>query len=83
MFGINRNVISMIRLLRFQEIDFDLVDGDSIEVLEIMDISCDDGLFFYDFLEFSCLDDQEICDLVKKAACSKFLIFLLYRFFFG
>uniref|UniRef100_G3TYU2 Pleckstrin homology domain-containing family H member 2 n=1 Tax=Loxodonta africana TaxID=9785 RepID=G3TYU2_LOXAF len=71
MFGTNRNAISMIRPLRPQETDLDLVDGDSTEVLENMDTSCDDGLFSYDSLGSPCSDDQETCDLAKKAACSK------------
>uniref|UniRef100_A0A9L0RRF4 Pleckstrin homology domain-containing family H member 2 n=1 Tax=Equus caballus TaxID=9796 RepID=A0A9L0RRF4_HORSE len=71
MFGTNRNAISMIRPLRPQETDLDLVDGDSTEVLETMDTSCDDGLFSYDSLESPCSDDQETCDSAKKAACSK------------
>ncbi|XP_014393981.1 PREDICTED: pleckstrin homology domain-containing family H member 2 [Myotis brandtii] len=71
MFGTNRNAISMIRPLRPQETDLDLVDGDSTEVLENMDTSCDDGLFSYDSLESPCSDDQESCDSAKKAACSK------------
>uniref|UniRef100_A0A671EKY6 Pleckstrin homology, MyTH4 and FERM domain containing H2 n=1 Tax=Rhinolophus ferrumequinum TaxID=59479 RepID=A0A671EKY6_RHIFE len=71
MFGTNRNAISMIRPLRPQETDLDLVDGDSTEILENMDTSCDDGLFSYDSLESPCSDDQEPCDSAKKAACSK------------
>ncbi|XP_036291055.1 pleckstrin homology domain-containing family H member 2 isoform X2 [Pipistrellus kuhlii] len=71
MFGTNRNAISMIRPLRPQETDLDLVDGDSPEVLENMDTSGDDGLFSYDSLESPCSDDQESCDSAKKAACSK------------
>ncbi|XP_014967731.2 pleckstrin homology domain-containing family H member 2 isoform X1 [Macaca mulatta] len=71
MCGTNRNAISMIRPLRPQETDLDLVDGDSAEVLENMDTSCDDGLFSYDFLDSPNSDDQENCDSAKKAACSK------------
>ncbi|XP_069350893.1 pleckstrin homology domain-containing family H member 2 [Eulemur rufifrons] len=71
MFGTNRNAISMIRPLRPQETDLDLVDGDNTEILENMDTSCDDGLFSYDSLESPCSDEQEICDSAKKAACSK------------
>ncbi|XP_004839422.1 pleckstrin homology domain-containing family H member 2 isoform X5 [Heterocephalus glaber] len=70
MFGTNRNAISMIRPLRPQETDLDLVDGDS-EILDNMDTSCDDGLFSYDSLESPYSDDQEICDSAKKAASSK------------
>uniref|UniRef100_A0A5F9CJL0 Pleckstrin homology domain-containing family H member 2 n=1 Tax=Oryctolagus cuniculus TaxID=9986 RepID=A0A5F9CJL0_RABIT len=71
MFGTNRNAISMIRPLKPQETDLDLVDGDSTEVLEQMDTSCDDGLFSNDSLESPCSDDQETCDSTKKAAGSK------------
>ncbi|XP_025210439.1 pleckstrin homology domain-containing family H member 2 [Theropithecus gelada] len=71
MCGTNRNAISMIRPLRPQETDLDLVDGDSAEVLENMDMSCDDGLFSYDSLDSPNSDDQENCDSAKKAACSK------------
>ncbi|XP_055098801.1 pleckstrin homology domain-containing family H member 2 [Symphalangus syndactylus] len=71
MFGTNRNAISMIRPLRPQETDLDLVDGDSTEVLENMDTSCDDGLFSYDSLDSPNSDDQENCDSAKKVACSK------------
>ncbi|XP_053444869.1 pleckstrin homology domain-containing family H member 2 [Nycticebus coucang] len=71
MFGTNRNAISMIRPLRPQETDLDLVDGDSTEILENMDTSCDDGLFSYDSLESPYSDDQEICESAKKAARSK------------
>ncbi|XP_040849928.1 pleckstrin homology domain-containing family H member 2 isoform X1 [Ochotona curzoniae] len=71
MFGTNRNAISMIRPLRPQETDLDLVDGDSTEILEQMDTSCDDGLFSNDSLESPCSDDQETSDSTKKAAGSK------------
>ncbi|XP_032095324.1 pleckstrin homology domain-containing family H member 2 isoform X2 [Sapajus apella] len=71
MFGTNRNAISMIRPLRPQETDLDLVDGDSTEILENMDTSCDDGLFSFDSLDSPNSDDQENCDSAKKAGCSK------------
>ncbi|XP_045301830.1 pleckstrin homology domain-containing family H member 2 isoform X1 [Leopardus geoffroyi] len=71
MFGTNRNAISMIRPLRPQETDLDLVDDDGTEIVENMDTSCDDGLFSYDSLESPCSDDQESCDSAKKPACSK------------
>ncbi|KAJ8781116.1 hypothetical protein J1605_011100 [Eschrichtius robustus] len=71
MFGTNRNAISMIRPLRPQETDLDLLDGDSTEILETMDTSCDDGLFSYDSLASPCSDDQETRDSAKKAACGK------------
>ncbi|XP_034857561.1 pleckstrin homology domain-containing family H member 2 isoform X1 [Mirounga leonina] len=71
MFGTNRNAISMIRPLRPQETDLDLVDDNSTEILENMDTSCDDGLFSYDSLESPCSEDQEPCDSAKKPACGK------------
>ncbi|XP_044933680.1 pleckstrin homology domain-containing family H member 2 isoform X1 [Mustela nigripes] len=71
MFGTNRNAISMIRPLRPQETDLDLVDDDSTEILENMDTSCDDGLFSHDSLESPCSDDQEPSDSAKKLACGK------------
>ncbi|XP_069881590.1 pleckstrin homology domain-containing family H member 2 isoform X1 [Dipodomys merriami] len=71
MFGTNRNAISMIRPLRPQETDLDLVDGDSAEHVENMDTSCDDGLFTQDSPESPYLDHQEVSDLAKKAACNK------------
>nr|XP_035929602.1 pleckstrin homology domain-containing family H member 2 isoform X3 [Halichoerus grypus] len=71
MFGTNRNAISMIRPLRPQETDLDLVDDDSTEILENMDTSCDDGLFSYDSLESPCSEDQEPCDSAKKPAYGK------------
>lgn len=70
-FGTNRNAISMIRPLRPQETDLDLVDSDSPEVLENMDTSCDDGLFSCDTLESPHSDEQETSDSAKKAAGSK------------
>ncbi|XP_023566998.1 pleckstrin homology domain-containing family H member 2 isoform X3 [Octodon degus] len=70
MFGTNRNAISMIRPLRPQETDLDLVDCDS-EILENMDTSCEDGLFSYDFVESPNSDDQETCDTAKKTGGSK------------
>ncbi|KAL1783830.1 pleckstrin-likey domain-containing family H member 2 [Sigmodon hispidus] len=71
MFGTNRNAISMIRPLRPQETDLDVVDGDSVEVAENMDTSCDDGLFSYDSLDSPSVDDQETSEPTKKATCSK------------
>ncbi|XP_022372050.1 pleckstrin homology domain-containing family H member 2 [Enhydra lutris kenyoni] len=71
MFGTNRNAISMIRPLRPQETDLDLVDDDSTEILENMDTSCDDGLLSHDSLESPCSDDQEPSDSAKKPACGK------------
>ncbi|XP_040593629.1 pleckstrin homology domain-containing family H member 2 isoform X2 [Mesocricetus auratus] len=71
MFGMNRNAISMIRPLRPQETDLDVVDGDGMEVVESMDTSCDDGLFSYDSLDSPNADDQETSEPAKKASCSK------------
>ncbi|KAM4797849.1 LOW QUALITY PROTEIN: pleckstrin homology domain-containing family H member 2-like [Urocitellus parryii] len=69
-FGTNRNAISIIPL-RPQETDMDLVDGDSLEILENIDTSCEDGLFCSDSLESTHPDEQETCDSAKKAAGGK------------
>uniref|UniRef100_A0A8C5NZJ6 Pleckstrin homology domain containing, family H (with MyTH4 domain) member 2 n=1 Tax=Jaculus jaculus TaxID=51337 RepID=A0A8C5NZJ6_JACJA len=66
-FGTNRNAISMIRPLKPQETDLDLVDAEVVE----MDTGHDEGLFSCDSLEPPCLDDQEARDSAKKAACPK------------
>uniref|UniRef100_A0A8C6RAN3 Pleckstrin homology domain-containing family H member 2 n=1 Tax=Nannospalax galili TaxID=1026970 RepID=A0A8C6RAN3_NANGA len=66
MFGSNRNAISMIRPLRPQETDLDLVEGGSMEITESQDAGCEDGLFSY-----SSPDDQDSSEPAKKAACSK------------
>ncbi|XP_041487284.1 pleckstrin homology domain-containing family H member 2 [Microtus oregoni] len=71
MFGTNRNAISMIRPLRPQETDLDVVDGDSMEVVESMDTGYDDGLFSCDSLDSPSADDQETSEPTKKASCSK------------
>ncbi|XP_035315504.1 pleckstrin homology domain-containing family H member 2 isoform X1 [Cricetulus griseus] len=71
MFGMNRNAISMIRPLRPQETDLDVVDGDGLEVVESMDTGCDDRLFSYDSLDSPNADDQETSEPTKKASCSK------------
>lgn len=71
MFGVNRNAISMIRPLRPQETDLDVVDGDGAEAVNSMDTGCDDGLFSYDSLDPPHADDQENCEAAKKASCSK------------
>ncbi|XP_055478519.1 pleckstrin homology domain-containing family H member 2 [Psammomys obesus] len=68
MFGTNRNAISMIRPLRPQETDLDVVDGDSLEVVESMDTGCDDGLFSCDSPDGPFADDQENSDPAKKAS---------------
>ncbi|KAL6032123.1 hypothetical protein STEG23_019802, partial [Scotinomys teguina] len=71
MFGTNRNAISMIRPLRPQETDLDVVDGDSVDAVESMDTGCDDGLFSYEALNPPYADDLESSEPAKKAACSK------------
>ncbi|XP_036026792.1 pleckstrin homology domain-containing family H member 2 [Onychomys torridus] len=72
MFGTNRNAISMIRPLRPQETDLDVVDGDGVDVVESMDTGCDDGLFSYDSLDPPpYADDQESSEPTKKTSCSK------------
>lgn len=48
MFGRNRNAISMIRPFKPQETDIDQVDGEGPDVLEKMEISCNDELFTYE-----------------------------------
>ncbi|EDL38577.1 pleckstrin homology domain-containing family H member 2 isoform X2 [Mus musculus] len=72
MFGTNRNAISMIRPLRPQETDLDVVDGDGAEAVNRMDTGCDDGLFSYDSQDPPpCADDQENSEAPKKAPCNK------------
>ncbi|XP_052042451.1 pleckstrin homology domain-containing family H member 2 isoform X1 [Apodemus sylvaticus] len=71
MFGMNRNAISMIRPLRPQETDLDVVDGTGAEAVNSMDTGCDDGLFSYDSQDPPCADDQENSEAAKKASCSK------------
>ncbi|XP_021508510.1 pleckstrin homology domain-containing family H member 2 [Meriones unguiculatus] len=68
MFGMNRNAISMIRPLRPQETDLDVVDGDSAEAVESMDTGCDDGLFSCDSADAPFADDQENSEPAKKAS---------------
>ncbi|XP_063008152.1 pleckstrin homology domain-containing family H member 2 isoform X3 [Melospiza melodia melodia] len=71
MFGRNRNAISMIRPWRPQETDIDLVDGEDADVLEKMEISCDEGVFTYDTTEAQSAEAQELCDMTKKGASNK------------
>ncbi|KAM9067939.1 pleckstrin homology domain-containing family H member 2 isoform X1 [Sarcophilus harrisii] len=66
MYGRNRNAISMIRPLKPQETDIDLVDGDNTEIVENMDVAYDDGVFSYDPLETPCSEDSEICDSASR-----------------
>lgn len=71
MFGMNRNAISMIRPLRPQETDLDVVDGAGSEAVSSMDTGCDDGLFSYDSQDPPWADDQENSEAAKKASCGK------------
>ncbi|KAM7062614.1 pleckstrin homology domain-containing family H member 2 isoform 4-T4 [Acridotheres tristis] len=71
MFGRNRNAISMIRPWRPQETDIDLVDGEDADILERMEIGCDEGLFTYDCTEAQNAEAQELCDTTKKGASNK------------
>lgn len=71
MFGRNRNAISMIRPWRPQETDIDLVDGEDADILEKMEISCDEGVFTYDTTEAQNAEAQELCDMTKKGASNK------------
>lgn len=70
MFGMNRNAISMIRPLRPQETDLDMVDGDRAEAVDIMDTGCGD-LFSYDSQDPPSAEDPENSEATKKASCSK------------
>ncbi|KAF4798682.1 Pleckstrin like proteiny domain-containing family H member 2 [Turdus rufiventris] len=71
MFGRNRNAISMIRPWRPQETDIDLVDGEDTDILEKMEIGCDEGLFTYDCTEAQNAEAQELGDTTKKGASNK------------
>lgn len=71
MFGRNRNAISMIRPWRPQETDIDLVDGEDTDILEKMEIGCDEGAFTYDCTEAQNAEAQELCDTTKKGASNK------------
>lgn len=71
MFGRNRNAISMIRPWRPQETDIDLVDGEDTDILEKMEIGCDEGVFTYDCPEAQNAEAQEPCDMTKKGASNK------------
>ncbi|XP_015265646.1 PREDICTED: pleckstrin homology domain-containing family H member 2 [Gekko japonicus] len=70
MFGRNRNAISMIRPLKPQETDIDQVDGEGPDVLEKMDISCNDELFTYDTCDTQCAEALDSGD-TKKTTSSK------------
>ncbi|XP_062980056.1 pleckstrin homology domain-containing family H member 2 [Elgaria multicarinata webbii] len=65
MFGRNRNAISMIRPFKPQETDIDQVDGESTDVLEKMEISCNDELFTYDSCESQCAEALDSGDARK------------------
>ncbi|KAJ7422083.1 pleckstrin like proteiny, MyTH4 and FERM domain containing H2 [Willisornis vidua] len=71
MFGRNRNAISMIRPWRPQETDIDLVDGEDTDILDKMEIGCDEGVFTYDCTEAQNAEVQEPCDTTKKGASNK------------
>uniref|UniRef100_A0A8C3SPV6 Pleckstrin homology, MyTH4 and FERM domain containing H2 n=1 Tax=Chelydra serpentina TaxID=8475 RepID=A0A8C3SPV6_CHESE len=70
MFDRNRNAISMIRPLRPQETDIDLVDGENTDILEKMEIDYD-GAFTYDPFEAQSTEDQESSDITRKAISNK------------
>ncbi|XP_067421523.1 pleckstrin homology domain-containing family H member 2 [Emydura macquarii macquarii] len=70
MFDRNRNAISMIRPLRPQETDIDLVDGENTDILEKMEIGYD-GAFTYDSFEGQSTEDQEPSDITRKAISNK------------
>ncbi|XP_051639068.1 pleckstrin homology domain-containing family H member 2 isoform X6 [Manacus candei] len=71
MFGRNRNAISMIRPWRPQETDIDLVEGEDTDILEKMEIGCDEGVFTYDCTEAQNAEVQEPCEMTKKGASNK------------
>ncbi|XP_038250567.1 pleckstrin homology domain-containing family H member 2 isoform X2 [Dermochelys coriacea] len=66
----NRNAISMVRPLRPQETDIDLVDGENTGILEKMEIDYD-GAFTYDSFEAKSAEDQESSDISRKAISNK------------
>nr|XP_003224090.1 PREDICTED: pleckstrin homology domain-containing family H member 2 isoform X1 [Anolis carolinensis]XP_008113918.1 PREDICTED: pleckstrin homology domain-containing family H member 2 isoform X1 [Anolis carolinensis] len=70
MFGRNRNAISMIRPFKPQETDIDQVDGEGTDVLEKMDIDCNDELFTYDACETQCVESFDSGD-TRTTANSK------------
>uniref|UniRef100_A0A7M4FC65 Pleckstrin homology, MyTH4 and FERM domain containing H2 n=1 Tax=Crocodylus porosus TaxID=8502 RepID=A0A7M4FC65_CROPO len=71
MFGRNRNAISMIRPWRPQETDIDLVDGESTDVLEKMEVGYGEEVFTYDSVEIESAEDQEPCETTKKGGSNK------------
>ncbi|XP_054853527.1 pleckstrin homology domain-containing family H member 2 [Eublepharis macularius] len=70
MFGRNRNAISMIRPFKPQETDIDQVDGEGADVLEKMEISCNDELFTYDTCDTQCAEALDSGD-TRKTTSSK------------
>nr|XP_025034799.1 pleckstrin homology domain-containing family H member 2 isoform X4 [Pelodiscus sinensis] len=70
MFDRNRNAISMIRPLRPQETDIDLVDAENTDIVEKMEIDFD-GTFTYDSFEAQGEEDQESSDITRKAISNK------------
>ncbi|KAH0622748.1 hypothetical protein JD844_025348, partial [Phrynosoma platyrhinos] len=70
MFGRNRNAISMIRPFKPQETDIDQVDGEGADVLEKMEIGCNDELFTYDSCETQCVESLDPGD-TRKTTNSK------------
>uniref|UniRef100_A0A8D0DZT4 Pleckstrin homology domain-containing family H member 2 n=1 Tax=Salvator merianae TaxID=96440 RepID=A0A8D0DZT4_SALMN len=70
MFGRNRNAISMIRPFKLQETDIDQIEGESTEVLEKMEISCNEELFTYDSCETECVGVLDSGD-TRKTTNSK------------
>ncbi|XP_053167753.1 pleckstrin homology domain-containing family H member 2 isoform X2 [Hemicordylus capensis] len=69
MFGRNRNAISMIRPFKPQETDIDQVDGEGTDVLEKMEISCNDELFTYDSCETPHAEALDSGDARKTTSC--------------
>ncbi|XP_030051654.1 pleckstrin homology domain-containing family H member 2 [Microcaecilia unicolor] len=70
-FGRNRNAISMIRPFRPQETDIDLIDGDKSDVLEKMEVVCDEGVFSYDSSEAQSAEEQDLGDVTGKTPNNK------------
>ncbi|XP_044866223.1 pleckstrin homology domain-containing family H member 2 isoform X1 [Mauremys mutica] len=70
MFDGNRNAISMIRPLRPQETDIDLLDGENADILEKMEIDYE-GAFTYDSFEAQSAENQESSDITRKAISNK------------
>nr|XP_033795464.1 pleckstrin homology domain-containing family H member 2 isoform X2 [Geotrypetes seraphini] len=71
MFGRNRKAISMIRPFRPQETDIDLIDGKTSDVLEKMEVVCDEGVFSHDSSEAQSAEEQDSCDVTGTTANNK------------